>query len=850
MAKIEIKQGMKVKLPNDNRIYTVCRVKKNGNNMTDFSLFDPTGCLLRTDRSVVRVWNLETVLEKNLMIIFGVNDSQYDKNNKNNNPIIQKQIKVCDKYFREKVLLNGKPFTLDKEQLRAVVSKKNTLVTARAGAGKTRVIVAKLIYLFELENLSSENVLTFCFNKDAKEEIAKRLKNECKIENKSKYDKIDVSKTFHSYAKSILERDIKPIDEKKSYLIKKIIRKIKETEQNFSDKVYKFFKEEFSRIDGVNHTKETYYKELKNSYYRTLNGEEVKSKAEKVIADYLFEHGIKYIYEKHFYPYKIDLEFENFSKEEQKDLQEILKYKKDTAPDFFLKENNIVWEHWGTDGKESWSEKKSFSADVCDYDIYEKGKEWKRLFWKQNWRKRLSNNNKNIIEIKSVDKLIETYNRDFENLSRENFLQIIEQMLKENNAYKELLPYQERLDIVWEKNIDAFTKLVVNFINKLQQNFFDNIQDFENSILKAEDEKTKIFYECAYKVYKEYVNVLGGKFISEEFEQFSLYNCDFNQIIFEASKKIREGKCDQEISKLKWLLIDEYQDFSRLFDYLIESIKMRNPDIKVFCVGDDWQAINRYAGSNLKYFQTFEKRYKDSELLNIKSNYRSGINIVQFSNQFMEREQIEGERIIPQAKNFGSVTEINIENTFVDYYHNPYEEILQLHKGKLILPSKYIETCKNIIKTNLDKEKIKILTRGNKIFGFELIEFYDILKKSCADIMEGKKFKEKIELKTVHTSKGEEGDVVILLGINKNKFPIFSTSNNLFKVFGEDSEDFYEDEKRLYYVALTRAKESLYILYEMQNASPFISDVSRVNRDIGNSLIDFSGALINKTLND
>ena len=86
------------------------------------------------------------------------------------------------------------------------------------------------------------------------------------------------------------------------------------------------------------------------------------------------------------------------------------------------------------------------------------------------------------------------------------------------------------------------------------------------------------------------------------------------------------------------LLIDEFQDFSKLFYKLIISIKKYNPNLKLYCVGDDWQAINGFAGSDLKYFENFKNIFNNSETVetsNLLYNYRSGKSIVGVGNRIM-----------------------------------------------------------------------------------------------------------------------------------------------------------------------------------------------------------------------
>ena len=115
-----------------------------------------------------------------------------------------------------------------------------------------------------------------------------------------------------------------------------------------------------------------------------------------------------------------------------------------------------------------------------------------------------------------------------------------------------------------------------------------------------------------------------------------------------------------------------------------------------------------------------------------------------------------------------------------------------------------------------------VLNRSNQILFKELEDFEKVLRKVCENFISNDVYENNVRVKTVHKSKGEEADIVILLNINENVFPVSNCNNCLFEVFGEDLQDNYEDEQRLYYVALTRAKQSLYILYDKPCKSDFI----------------------------
>ena len=729
-------------------------------------------------------------------------------------------------FFINNVLYENQPFYFDDEQLNAIISTQNSLTTARAGSGKTRTIIGKLIYLFEKENLKDNNVLAFCFNHDASMEISDRLNNKCEINHELKYKDFDVAKTFHSFSKQSIDIGNKILTDR-TKLLKLIINDLRTSNKDFARNMYQFFRAATLRIDRKNFVDtESYYKYVRNCEYITLNGEKVKSKIEKYIADYLFEHGIEYIYEKSYYPYKISLEKARFSKSEIERCIKFLDQFKETVPDFYLPKYNIVWEHWAVDGTETQSEKDEFTKTICEYQDYIDKKDWKQKFWSNAWREKLANINKYNTAIKEIKLLIETTHKGLSDHSRELIEDKIQHVLNNHNVFANKLPDNILIDKVWSKSIDGFTILIDQFINKLQQNYFDNIDLFVEKAKDITDERTKMYYRLGFIVYQKYIEILSKTDNTGDYTPYNDYAYDFNQIIFECCKAIKDKKLDDKIKNLKWILIDEYQDFSRLFDYLINSIIERNNNIKLFCVGDDWQAINRFAGSDLQYYNTFAIRYSNTNLLSIKNNYRSEKHIVWFANQFMSKCGFTGPKPNGIVINKGESKEIDVQDTYIgkfDDVNNIYLKYLTDEEPHKIEKAKYLKMCADIIKKH-QNEKIMILNRSNQILGKELEEFNLTLRKICSEFVSIDEYNKCVFMKTVHKAKGEEADVVIILNVNESVFPVFNSNNDLFEIFGHTTLDTIEDEERLYYVALTRAKHNLYILYENSKKSAFIMD--------------------------
>lgn len=803
-----------------------------------FNLMDlATGAYFEKD-GVRRVWMLNAALQHGTIKIPLYNDSlkvcpRCERKTREETQEICHECAIDEKkqFFSTKVKMEGKPFLLDDEQADCLLSKQHTIVTARAGSGKTRVLTAKLIDLFFNQGVKEDQVLAFCFNRDAAEEIRKRLNSECAVDGKQEKNDFNIVNTFHAYAKSvlgdkcgqILVDDGTPV---RTRLIKQIISELRVNKPAFEEQLRKYFLANTLKIDRKRFlSMEDYYKFVRNSRYRTLKGEHVKSLPEKIIADFLFEHNIKYKYERHFFLNKVDLTKHNLTSDEFEKYTSISGGKGETVPDFYLENYKLVWEHWGITGRESQEERAEFARAVCNYETYSTTMRWKRSFWKY-WRYKLTTSARYKNDFKSVKGFIETNPDDFHG-ERAEIETRLKKLLESFGVKCVKLPEDVIMAEVWKNAEDYFTRQIRQFVDKFQQTYLDGESTFIEEAKKIEDEREKTFLRLGYMVYQRYMQVLLGE--TDTYSEYKNYHLDFNQCLHKAARKIQAGDFDQSIKQLKWILIDEYQDFSTLFYNLINSILERNPSIKLFCVGDDWQAINRFAGSDLKFFLDFKTYFPDSTSYNIGTNYRCENHIVANAGRFMQRSRISGKPQKGFLADTGIFTENPIETIYFEEGIEDYEWLVEeggpwehcdgTDKRNI---QAYIKTCSRIINQNPNK-KIMILNRKGSFLGKDLDEVERILKnpKLC------KIAEPNIAVKTVHRSKGEEADIVILTEVDENCFPIYHSDSNLYSIFGENELTIMEDEARLYYVALTRAKHSIYIFYSQDAPSVFIENPKR-----------------------
>ena len=347
-----------------------------------------------------------------------------------------------------------------------------------------------------------------------------------------------------------------------------------------------------------------------------------------------------------------------------------------------------------------------------------------------------------------------------------------------------------------ELNLSDFTKEIETakqFITRAEQKYFADYNILDDLIEEKQREPTsdnaiQTKLVALNNVLKEY---------QRQLREAGLIN--FNQMVAQAAERLR-GK----VTPFSHIFVDEYQDFSLLFLNLIQSLRSTCPDAHLLCVGDDWQAINRFAGSDVEYFIHFAKYFpEDYTRLFIPTNYRSGKKIVKNANYFMSRAIGDYQGCKSGGKQKSKIYIKNIN--YGQYSSNNLPLLLE----------NYLYTSLDIIKDNPGKT-IKILSRNNNLSfnGWSLERYITTLRNLAVKehIIDATSAEGLISGLTIHRSKGLEADIVILLEIDAEKFPGKDKSGGLYEIFGDTTENLFADEARLFYVALTRPKEKLYIL--------------------------------------
>lgn len=681
---------------------------------------------------------------------------------------------------------------INEEQANAIAKEsQNVLITARAGSGKTRTIACRTIFALEQENINPEEIMILAFNKKAAEEISSRIDLDL---NYKKFNK-RTARTFDSLAYGIINPNEDILIDDSNNQLTKFIQNLYANKniwnEDFKEKIYKLYRadNQAERLEFKGIPKNTLYEYQRNERKITLDNIKVKSNGEKWIADFLFEHNISYKYEKVFTQHNFRL------------------YK----PDFTIFDNDsnqeIILEHWGIDENDK-------LKNVPQYWI----KTWDDYYEEMKWKRKLCNQKGKI--------LVETSIIDLKN-GRKNFEKLLKNRLESVGIKCKKLSKEEILDKIEYKYKDKIALGFANFIQRAEKEYLspnDIKSKINNTVLS---ERNKEFIKLAVILYDEY-----QKKLKEE------KKADFGNIMIKAIEKIHKTKGECKITiggkfikirDIKFLLIDEFQDFSKLFYEMVSAIKKYNPALKVFCVGDDWQAINGFAGSNLKYFKNFKNLFgTNSEYGVLTYNYRSTPSIVETGNNVMNGFGTPAK--VFKSEESGGVSIIYIDNTDFNIHNKEDSQYMfdSEYKKYFSTHHRYFKECYKIIENNLDKTFI-IMHRTNC-----LCQYYDLyeFKNELIRLLyknTGNNFENKIRIDTVHKSKGAEADIAIILECTNDNFPLIHPDSERNFIFGNTIKDILKEEKRLFYVAVTRAKEQVYFLTEKHNESEYLKYVKTVN---------------------
>lgn len=345
-----------------------------------------------------------------------------------------------------------------------------------------------------------------------------------------------------------------------------------------------------------------------------------------------------------------------------------------------------------------------------------------------------------------------------------------------------------------KSKMKVFCNLISTFIslfkcnNHVLSDFIIFLKKSRLTISYFKYRREKIFLILTLNIYLKYQSYL------QEHNEI-----DFNDMITLATDYVNNNNFNKDY---KYIIIDEYQDTSYVRFQLIQSI-LKKISAKLIVVGDDFQSIYRFTGCDISLFLNFANYFKYAKIKKIENTYRNSQELIEVAGSFVMRNKLQIPKKLRSNKHIDKPIKIfyyeNIKQDFLNFISYLYQ--------------------KNF-------HKIMIIGRNNN-------DIKKVLTNDCKLDTNGKIFVKnlpnlQIYYLTAHKSKGLEEENVILINLVKDKFgfPNDLLDDKVLRFVSLKKESYpYAEERRLFYVALTRTKNFVYLYVPKKNMSPFVKEL-------------------------
>lgn len=639
---------------------------------------------------------------------------------------------------------------LTEEQIAAVVCFDNrVLLVASAGSGKTSTMVAKAGYALKQGYFKPEQILLLAFNKDAAAELRERLMLRL-LPMGLPAEKV-VAKTFHAFGLDIIGAATGKRPTLAAWLeggrdlevLLEIIDHLKDSDAAFRrqwDLLRVVFAQDLPKFGKEHECPDAWDSQQKLAGFWTMNGEVVKSRGELLIADWLFHNGVKYEYET---PYKIDTA----------DAQ-----RRQYTPDFYLPDIDAYLEHWAVDRN---------GEPPPEFEGYKEGMAWKRQLHADNGTT-----------------LLETTMAGIR--SGEAFVYLEEQLAMRGIALDPNpdRPVRGRRPIENPRLARTFRAFLTHAkSNRLSMGIL--WQRMEAGGAGDFHLRHQIFLDLFQKIWAAW----DARLKSER-------AIDFEDMLGLAADYVEAGRWE---SPYELVMVDEFQDVSQARARLVGGL-LKAQGRYLFAVGDDWQSINRFAGSDLAVMTDFETKFGKATTLKLEKTFRCPQSLCDISSQFVQKNPSQLQKRVKSAK--GDIP-LPIRILRV-------ADVAQIQAAVRAI----IRKLANAAPVNDKPLSIYVLGR------------YRDDSKYLPPGLDDKRVQ--VAFVTAHASKGLEADHVILPSMNSDNlgFPSKVEDDPVLQLAMPDGDTFpHAEERRLFYVALTRARATVTLITLAQKESAFILEL-------------------------
>jgi len=650
---------------------------------------------------------------------------------------------------------------LDQQQMVCIVKEvRNHLVIAGAGTGKTTTVVGKIKYLLKTGKCLPEDILVLSFTNASASEMSERIACETK-------HNITAS-TFHKLGLNIISAVDGIVPKITQISMKKFIKE--QLLVNMENDKYLHLLNSYILYNRVAEKSEFEFSSQKeyDEYLAlnpptTVNNETVKSYGEMDIANFLMQNGIRYIYE---HPYEIDTRTSEYGQ---------------YRPDFYLPDYKIYIEYFGINRDGEVPSYFKSSNGMSASELYRSSMEWKRTIHHQNQT--------NMVECYAYEKL------------EGNLLDRLAQKLKAESVVLQPKSSKE----LWEQIageeasvLDGIIELFEMLINLIKSNNYDIAKVRELNYVGRNVRKNNVLLSLLEPIYDAYCQYLT------EHEEI-----DFNDMINTASEYIRQGKYT---NPYKYVIVDEYQDISKARFTLLECLRKSN-DYKLFCVGDDWQSIYRFAGSDIDFILRFSKYWGPAEISKIETTYRFSQKLIEITSDFVMHNPVQIKKSIKGRRDdigfpLGEISGYT-DKYAIKFMAKKLDDIPKI--SSVFFIGRYSFDVNTLLNSGL------FSCHYNNVSGVVDVEYL-----TRPDL--------KMSFLTAHKSKGLQADYIFIVN-NKNSrmgFPSKVQDAPILDLLLSNHEQYpYAEERRLFYVALTRAKKKVFLVTINNQESVFACEIKK-----------------------
>jgi DNA helicase-4 len=680
-----------------------------------------------------------------------------------NEDFVRREIKACEPFFDT---VENTPLT--EEQRRAcVVMEDRNLLVASAGSGKTSTVVGKVGYLLLRKISMPEEILIVVFNTHAAREIETRIRKRLKSLLPSPFS-LKV-KTFHALGLEIISNvegarptvaDLSTGGEDSDHsLIGELVVTLLKTDPSFSRAYVQFhiLCPEEAKDPALFQTSRdwlTYLKDL-GAYesgrfgFRTLNGEWVKSQGERAIANWLFINGVDYVYER-------PCVYQTANQQERS-----------FCPDFFLPEIDVYVQHIATDA--------DGHPAVPFAEKVRESVGWKRVLKEKGGT------------------VIETHFSEY--VSGDLFFRL-EQELTNKGLVLNPLPAEQilmRVQVAQPRQQMEILGLLQTFIKHAKSNRVTPEALKNAALTQSHRARALLFVDITTRIMDCYAAKLQ-----------SMGAIDFEDMILLSAQYAHEARYRHAF---RHILVDEFQDISQGRANLLLGLLKHAPDCKLFAVGDDWQSIYRFAGSDISLFTGFSTHFGKTATNFLTKTFRSNRGIAEVAAHFVQQNKAQMQKAVvaedQTIKATLAVRRCKRRGDVGRHIEACLEDIIQETNGTGSKPSVYV----------LGRYRH---LRPEQMEDWET-HYHNVLQ---------------LEYKTIHSSKGLQADYVILIGLvaGKSGFPSEIADDVLLHLVMPTPETFpHAEERRLFYVALTRARCRVYLISGQWAPSCFLNELVHQN---------------------